>query len=374
MPKTASLLFSLLLFAGLCSAQDVKPWQGFGVEVNMLGGKVLKHEAKFTQPIPALSVVTDINFIQHTYGKKNWHQRRRFPTLGVGISYTNYGIDSVYGRAISVYPNIELRLAKGKSFEWTVRLGEGVAYITRIYGRDEPSDTINKAISSHINGYSSVMTDVRWRISDHLDLQAGLNLTHISNSSLRKPNLGVNLYGAHIGLRYFPVTSRPKQIVRELKPLSNRWLINVRAMLGSVAAIAPLGPRHPVYVLSAYGSRRWHSKNKYFAGIDYSYHGDIYAYLRNNSYAIGDERMSASKSGLFIGNEFMLGRFGITTLAGVYIKYAYLKKDDIYEKVGASYYFVQREKGPIKEAYFGIFLKTHLNVAETGEVGFGVGF
>jgi hypothetical protein len=35
---------------------------------------------------------------------------------------------------------------------------------------------------------------------------------------------------------------------------------------------------------------------------------------------------------------------------------------------------VQKEKGPIKEAFVCVFLKTHLNVAETGEVGFGFGF
>ena len=373
--SSGSILFLFIAF--ICSGQGkdtLMAWQGFGIEVNELGAKVLKHEAKFTLPIPAISSVTDINFIQHTYGRKTWQQRRNYPTLGVGMTYTVYGVDSVYGRSFSIYPNIELRLARARNLEWTLRLGEGIAYITRSYSRVAPVDTINFAISSHVNGYSILMSDLRYHINDHWDIQAGLNLTHISNSSLRKPNLGVNLYGGHVGIRYFPVTSRPKFIPRELKPLTNRWLAQVRTTMSMVSAYAPKGPLYPVYIVSAYGSRRWNGTNKLLAGIDYSYHGDVYALLRNNSLETGHEILSSSKSGLFVGNEFMLGHVGITAQLGVYIMQAYIKKDPVYEKVGCNYYILQRERGPIKEAFVSFFLKMHLNVAEMAEVGMGLGF
>src|SRR4051812_6775351 len=73
---------------------SIKAGQGFGIEVNTIVGKVVKHEAKFTLPIPTLTTGLNISFVQHTYGKKAWEQRTGYPSLGVGVTYLNYGIDS----------------------------------------------------------------------------------------------------------------------------------------------------------------------------------------------------------------------------------------------------------------------------------------
>jgi hypothetical protein len=182
------------------------------------------------------------------------------------------------------------------------------------------------------------------------------------------------MYGVQLGVRYFPVTSRPEYIVRELKPLPDRWLVHARLGTTMVAAYAPNGPLYPIYVASAWGSKRWLSKNKAFAGIDYSYHGDVAAYLHNNNLAVGDERWQSSKSAVFAGNEFLFGRVGLVFQLGAYIKQAYLKKDPLYQKVGANLYLVQKEKGTLKELFLSVFLKTHQTVAEMGELGLGVGF
>ncbi len=76
-PVFLSFVFCYLFFANCCSAQDVKPWEGFGIEVNEFEGKVLKHEAKFELPLPKLTTGTDINLQWKTYGRKDWQQRRR---------------------------------------------------------------------------------------------------------------------------------------------------------------------------------------------------------------------------------------------------------------------------------------------------------
>jgi len=131
---------------------------------------------------------------------------------------------------------------------------------------------------------------------------------------------------------------------------------------------------YPAYVATGYLSGRWLSRNKLFCGIDYSYHESIYAYLLNNRLATGREQANAWKSALIGGNEFLFGRVGIVFQGGIYIKQAYLRSDAIYEKIGACYYLVQREKGPVKELYLGAFVKAHFTVAELGEVGLGVGF
>jgi hypothetical protein len=98
-----SLLFVFFILIGQKSiGQGSTSLEGFGIEANVFAGKVIKHEKKFELPIPQLTSGVDINFQWKTYGKKDWQQRRRYPVLGIGVTYTNYGIDSIYGRCFSV--------------------------------------------------------------------------------------------------------------------------------------------------------------------------------------------------------------------------------------------------------------------------------
>ncbi len=355
------------------SAQNA-PSAGFGIEANILAGKVIKHTAKFKAPVPDLSTAFDLNFVQKTWGKKPWHQRRGYPVAGFGIGYTNYGIDSIYGRSVSVYPNIQFPLITGKKIEWTFRVGFGLAYTTRHYERGPIWDTLNTAIGSHFNNYTLFMTDLRYHVNKHLDIQLGANFSHMSNAAYKQPNLGINMYGAHIGIRYFPVTSTPEKIQRKLIPVKNRWLVQARIGLSLSEAGYTDGPSYPIYLASVYASRRWRGKNKMFAGIDYSYHKKIEAFLKNNEIFPGEEKKHSYKSAVFVGNEFMFGRVGILLQVGYYIKDAALKLDPYYEKLGGNLYLVQKEKGILKETFLSILLKTHKTQAELVEVGLGVGF
>ena len=362
----------------MCDAQEdspvVPPWSGFGIEVNPFVGKVFKHEAKFRLPIPAISSGLDVDFVLHSYGKKVWEQCRKYPTIGLGITYTNYGNDQVYGRCAGVYPFIELPLVKGNRLEWIFRIGDGIGYVTKHFQRTYPVDTINGAIGSNLNDFAFFSTDLHWHVNKHLDVQLGAQFTHISDASHDKPNLGVNLYGGHAGLSYFPVTSRPVCIRQKFVPLKNRLLVQARLSMAFVSSEAPGGPLYPVYIASGYVSRRWKSKNKMFAGVDYSYHNEIYAFLRNNEIDPGKEKQNSWKSAVFFGNEFLLGRLGVILQVGVYIKEAALRQDPYYEKIGGHYYLVQKEHGPIKEFFLSAMLKTHKTVAELGEFGIGFGF
>jgi hypothetical protein len=282
-------------------------------------------------------------------------------------------MDSIYGKNFALYPCLELPLIKSNRLDWTVRLGNGIAYVTKHYKRKHP-DSLNTAISNSINDFVIARSDLRYHINEHWDVQAGVNVTHISNASYRKPNLGINMWGIHMGLRYFPVTSKPNRALFPWQPKNGRWLAQLRVGMSMVSAQAPLGPLYPVYIVSAFGSRRWVGKNKFFAGIDYSYHGDINAYLRDNKLETGHEASRSYKSALFVGNEFLMGRVGIVLQAGAYIKQAYIRRDAIYQKAGLNYYLVQKEKGAVKECFLSVFLKTHRTVAEFGELGVGIGF
>jgi len=160
------LVFVTLLFclSQQCHAQDDRLWDGFGMEMNGFTGKVIKHTPKFHLPIPDLTKGVDLNFQWKTFGRKEWQQRRRFPIVGIGFTY---------GRCFSVYPNLTIPLITGKHLEWTMRIGDGIGYVTRDYSRLHPFDTMNNAIGSKINDYGSFLMDMRYHINQHWDVQGG---------------------------------------------------------------------------------------------------------------------------------------------------------------------------------------------------------
>jgi len=365
-------LVCLLLVCVHSTAQEGNGRPGFGVDASLLGGKVFKHEKKFTLPIPAFTAGADVNFVWHTWGRKEWEQRRHYPRIGVAVAAVNYGIDSIYGTMAGVYPNITFPLVSGNRLEWTFRLGTGISYVTNRFGRTDRINTVNVAIGAHVNDLIMLKTDLSWFVNKHWSIHAGAFVNHISNGSVRKPNLGINVAGASIGAAYFPNTSRPAIIHRELSPLSPRWLLQARGGMSLVSANTHGGPQYPVYVGTAYVSKRWRAVNKAFAGVDYSYHPGLLAQLRDNGLEPQGSKQPY-KVAVLAGNEFLMGRVGIGVQAGAYLVKGYLQKEDIYEKVSLNYYCVQREHGPLKELFFYISLKAHLNVAEMGELGIGVG-
>jgi len=339
-----------------------------------MGGRVLKHTPNFRPKVPAYSQAAELNLVWQTNGLKAWEQRRHYPLWGIGLMVTDYGDKAVLGQAIAAYPNLQLPLATGKKWEWTLRAGYGFAYLTKPFSRAPRWDTVNNAIGGHINNFTLFATDLRYKLSNRLEWQLGLNFTHASNAAYQVPNLGINMYGAHMGLRYFPKGKIKERPQLQAPPLPNRFLAQAKLGIAFNQMGSGGGPLYPNYLLSLYGSYRYHSHNKVFAGIDYSYHSRIYAFLRNNEILPGEEKNYSWKGAFFAGHEWLFGRFGIVAQVGVYYHQAYLRTMPLYQKLGGHIYLLQNEKGMLKELFAYGILKTHLAQAELAEFGLGFGF
>lgn len=362
------LAFLLLLFPCLSQAQS-----SLGLEANYMSGKLFRHTTKFTAPVPAYSQAAELSLVWQTNGAKAWQQRRRYPAWGLGMMLTDYGDRGVLGYAIAAYPHLEIPLIKGQRLEWTFRAGFGIAYLSRPYSRAPQWDTLNNAIGGHLNNFTLFATDLRYKISNRLEIQTGLNFSHSSNAAYQQPNLGLNMYGAHAGLRYFPdgrVKERPAATAPRLR---NRFLAQARLGFAFNEMGTTAGPVYGAYLASLYASYRYHSDNKILLGTDYSYHNSIYAFLRNNEILPGEEKKHAWKGAVFAGHEWLFGSFGIIAQVGVYYHQAYLRRAPYYQKLGGQVYLLQNERGALKELFVYGTLKTHLTQAELAEFGVGVG-
>jgi hypothetical protein len=229
------------------------------------------------------------------------------------------------------------------------------------------------AIGTNINDFAIFMTDLRVHLDDHWQVQFGANFTHISNTDVRQPNLGVNMGGIHAGVEFYPVTNRPKPIIRDLPKLKNRWLLEGRLGVAWNEARAKDSLTVPSYIATLYLSRRWNNVNKYFFGVDYAYHTDVYDFLKNYGVEYGHEMGHSWDGAFFAGNEFLVGRFGLVGQLGCYYHQTWLKFDAFYEKIGTNIYIIRQERGTLKELFVSAMLLTHEIVAQYGEIGIGVG-
>jgi hypothetical protein len=360
----------LLILSKPLFAQDAH--SGFGIENNLIVGRIFKHTSRFQGNIPTSSGGTEINFVWKTSGKKDWQQRRSYPIVGLGIAYTYYDKDN-YGQGIGIYPNLELPIIGKSNWEWSIRFGMALGFISKQYRPYAPYwDTVNNAIGSRINNFSILSSDIRYHLNQKWHLQAGVNFTHMSSARYRQPNLGVNLIGAHIGFRYFPNIAHHQIIQRNLQPLKNRILVHARQGIALVTRESPGSAATPVYLSSLFLTKRYWSKNKILFGLDYSYNQNTYDFMRLQAIEVGNERNKAWNAGLFAGHEFLYGSVGLHFQIGVYIHQGLLAKAPIYQRLGMNWYLMQNEKGLIKDLYFSTILKTHYITAELAELGLGI--
>ncbi len=362
----------LLFFLGGFYSIHAQPLSAMGWESALTLGKLIRHTPSFPREMTGYGFRWEAAAFVQTDGSRPWHSLQGYPEIGLGLAYSHYGAERL-GACISLYPSLQFPLITFGKWSWTIRLGFGIGYATKPYERYPSWDTFNTAIGSHINNYTLFSTDLRYPWTEKWELFLGADFSHISNASLRRPNLGMNMAGIHAGFRY-----QPKKPLRQQRPISDlpnsRILAQVRLGLAATEMGPPDGPLYLNYLVSAYASKRYAGKNKILLGLDYSYHDQIYAFLRNNEIHPGEEKAQSWKSSLFIGHEFLLGRVGIVTQLGFYLRQAALPDPIIYQKLGGHVYIVQREIGLFKEVFASCLLKAHMADAELVEMGLGMGF
>lgn len=371
--------YILLLFLGVGAISSL--WaqnatkSNLGIEANLMAGKIFKHTQKFKGPIPQISTGVDANIVWKTRGKANWQARRSYPTIGLGISAMRYD-GQYYGMGLGIYPNLSLPICRKSHWEWSIRFGMGLGYISKQYRPYAPYwDTLNNAIGSRINNFSLLHSDLRYRINNHWDVQAGLTFTHMSSARYRQPNLGVNFIGGHLGFRYFANGQKP--VVYKLtgqSALSNRFLLQMRQGIALTTRESAGSAATPVWLSSVSVSKRYWSKNKIHLGLDYSYNQNVYDFMRLQAINTGDERKYAWNAGVFLGHEFLYGRVGLQLQLGAYLRQTLLAKAPIYQRLGMNWYLLESEKGAVKELYISTLLKTHYATAELAELGLGISF
>lgn len=140
-----------------------------------------------------------VALVRQTTGRRAWQRAYGRPRVGVSLAAASLGHETL-AFAVAVAPFVEPATARYRGADLALRIGAGIAYTRRPHHPE--SNPGNRLYSSYLNYALRAGLRLSCPVAPRWQLVAGGSVTHLSNGALTKPNYGVNLLGADLGLRY----------------------------------------------------------------------------------------------------------------------------------------------------------------------------
>lgn len=301
---------------------------------------------------------TELYFEKQLIGTKSWHQRYAFPFAGFSISRFDFAKDEFFGSAYGIAPYYSFLLKGNEKLGLNLRTSVGFGWIENAF--DIENNHKNVAIGSNLNLYFSVLMQAHWMPLKSWGISLGANFSHFSNTSFSKPNLGINLPSAEIGI-FYQIGSSPKLSVQEEEKATSKDQIQIRWANGINENFPVNGPKFIASASSIEWERTINHKSSLGAGMDLYYNPAQKAKLAQDSVFIngGFENLQI---GISLHHLLKFGQFGLGLKAGYYLQ----KKDP---ELKSYYTEVYGQQYVIKNLTAFVSLKTHLARAEYLLVG-----
>ena len=347
-------------------AQDKENTATF-IDVETFYGNILKHNKNvgyFLQDHPTGFI---ISYNIKSKGDKKWQNLYNYPDFGISAAYQDYK-NPILGKLYSLYAHYNFYLLPRNNKNQLVLItGWGIAYNTNPYHK--VTNPKNVAFGTKINSSTYLkLYYQRENIFKNLGVNTGLTFIHASNSSVKSPNTGVNVWAATIGLNY-NLTKQTKTYQPKLpkQKYSEKLKYNFKISFGANETDYIGSGVKPFYVLSAYIDKRIGKKSAFQFGAEWMANYSLKEYIKIQNILNNDtSKKDFNRIGLLLGHEMFISKVSLETQLGYYVYYPFEFEGRIYERVTLKYYFKEQKK------YFAtIGLKAHAAKAET--VAFGIG-
>ena len=364
MKKILLLLF--LLHSLLSRSQTSKTY----LQSDIMYGNTIAHNSDAPVFLQGHPTGFFISYNERTFGSENWHERFNYPDSGYSFGYQDYHSE-ILGKLYSVYKHFNFYFFNRKSNNQLIaRAGIGLAYNTNPY--DKKTNNKNTAFGTHLNSSTYFkLYYQREHLFKNIGLNAGLTFIHASNSNIKSPNSGVNVWALTLGLNYNLQSndSFPKYISSiENKYFKEPIKLNI-AIRGGVNEASIIGSgTKPFFVGSLYLDKRINRKSAIQFGADLYISPMLKRFYELNltiPWSHLKEANSFSRIGIFIGHELFINKLSLETQLGYYLKYPFKYEGRIYETLGLKRYLG-------KKWFASIRLKAHAANAETVELGVGI--
>jgi len=332
----------------------------------------------------------ELRFAKQTLGQRTWQSDFGYPEVGLSFIYGDFGNKRDLGHSFAMVPDVSLNTLSDKLFSFKIRFGLGLGYFTNPYEIDE--NTENTYIGSTLANMSLAAFTFQYKLSGKMFLQYGINYYHCSNGHYQVPNVGMNLPGFKLGLKYFPLGKLyPTKKKTEHEKIKN-WDYGFRTGLGVhefAGTVKPVGgPKYRINTFDIFTIRRYSNVVNINLGLAYKYYTDYHEVANKNEFFEDNNIWKATVISLYAGNEFLMHKVGVFIQTGTdihapfereYLEYKGKKIDFgrymeefVSSKVGINYYFIEPSINKSITPFLGVFLKTNFGMADF--IGCHLGF
>ncbi len=301
----------------------------------------------------------------------NYSKSEKFSIFG----YTDYGfsflyhdfIDKTLGKNFGIYAFMEFQLNHPRhKNRISLRISQGIAYNTNPYNK--LTNHKNRLFGSHILlPFDVALYLSHPKIYKNWGAQIGLAVFHYSNGNIESPNFGANIPSFTLGVNYD--FREQKDIPNERIPFpkyDKAWKYWAVMRFGMNESDYYDSGLYPFYIPAFQVEKRLSYRHNlsmgaelflsYFLKEVIRYESEAYPEYGNNKNA------DFKRFGIYIGDEFVFGKYGFLIDIGYYLYYPYSFEQRFYSRLGNRFRFGKH--------WSGLFtLKTHSFRAEAVEFG-----
>ncbi len=353
--KPMAWLLSHLLFGCLSALAQTQPESppSAVIGLRLHRGFIIPHSDSIADISFSKPYRLELDASLHLTKQSVWQYCNCFPRVGLSFFYTNFDNRIILGDAFSVMPYIEPHFRADKKLNFSFRFGLGASYLSNVY--DAATNPRNLFYSSPVSFLLMANLSVNYRITPQIWARLAGNYNHISNGGLQNPNKGINFPTVSWGIDYvWPAHSfQPYHKVsnwRQLHPQRRSWQI---AGFGvAKKAFREESQRFAVVGVAISVSQVVGKLHALTLGAEYIADFAQKATIRRLG-KVGDFQ----DVGIFVGHEFLIGKFSLSQALGVYLVSHSNNLDPVYQRYGLTYQWTER-------IAVGINMKVHRNVAD----------
>jgi hypothetical protein len=304
-----------------------------------------------------------ISLDKHTYGDKDWQSRYNFLGVGFSLYYLDYQ-NPTLGKTIAIMPYYNFFFNKNhqQRSDFIFKMAFGLGYNTNPY--HHKNNNKNNFIGSDISFGTQLQMRYDYRITPRMSLKTGLSVIHFSNASIRRPNKGINIVTANVGVQYALTRNKVDYKINQSSFEKEPLKYNMALSFGSSETTTIGAGSFPFYVLHAYAQKRRSYKTAWQAGTDIFITKSIKEDIKYDPVLEG-KQPDYKRIGIFIGHEWYINRLSFVTQFGYYAYRPYDSFKVVYQRINLKYYITDK-------VFAGFSLKTHFAAAEAAEFGIGI--
>lgn len=342
------------------------------IQLNQGIGKLIIHSPRLTEVPEKYLFFTELSYAIWGEGNKYWHKNHNYPSYGLAFRYNTFGLADIYGSAFSILPFITWKFGNVEKSFLSFRFGAGFGYATKPYNRT--LNPLNRGLSTNWNNITSFSFYYNYGIDKNWKIHLGIDFSHLSNASTRKPNTGLNQYFGQIGITRAVGNTKAIAVEPDTTMVFRKWGLSYSFNRARREHYESSGPRFTVLHQALELSYRISPVGAFTLGIDYEWH-EFEEFFKIHTRPDQDPdklRSDNDRWAIAGGYEIGMGRVALQIIAGAYLhpEKSVFIRFPVYNRLKCKFYFLE----PVVNqwtVYGVIALKSHVATAEYFSLGIG---